>query len=302
MKNFNYTARDKTGSTKRGSLKAADRNAAMHELSAQGMVPLSITEGAATKTSGTGFKPVYALYAGAVLILVVWLGMKYLVKPTPQKKQPPKRERVQPPPKKHTVQQVKPVVTNVVVQPIKVETNQPAPPIPVSTNSIEYRIAQQDGRIDEEGKIIPKPRAFKSGAEQVLNMIMNKQLGDVPSPLPNLHPSERTNIVAILSRDIVVYDEDSEKSLQQKANVAQAKQLMKDYIAKGGTPEDFLRYFRDELATAHKEWLTTQKTLMELSKTDREAALKYAEEQGKILSEKGIKPLILPVGLQENTP
>lgn len=302
MKNFNYTARDKSGATKRGSLQALDRNAAMQELSAQGMVPLSITEGA-TQPGGARFKPVYAIAAGiAALILAVWLGMKYMVKPMPQKKPPVKRERVQPPPKKNIVPQVKPVVTNVVVQPIKVETNQPAPPIPVSTNSLEYRIAQQEGRIDEEGKIIPKPPAYKSGAEQVLNMIMNKQLGDVPPPLPTLHPSERTNIVAILSRDIIVYDEDSEKSLQQKANVAQAKQLMKDYIAKGGTPEEFLRYFRDELATAHKEWLTTQKTLMELSKTDREAALKYAEEQGKILSEKGIKPLILPVGLDDKTP
>jgi hypothetical protein len=302
MKNFNYTARDKSGATKRGSLKAPDRNAAMQELSAQGMVPLSITEGAATKTSGVGFKPVYALYAGAVLILAVWLGMKYIVTPTPQKKSPVKRERVQPPPKKEVIPQIKPVVTNVVVEPIKLETNQPAPPIPVSTNSLEYRIAQQEGRIDEEGKIIPKPQAYKSGAEQVLNMIMNKQLGDVPPPLPTLHPSERTNIVAILGRDIVVYDEDSEKSLQQKANVAQAKQLMKDYIAKGGTPEEFLRYFRDELAKAYKEWMTTQKTLMELSKTDREAALKYAEEQGKILAEKGIKPLVLPVGLDDITP
>lgn len=299
MRNFNYTARDASGATKRGSLQAADRNAALHELANKGLVPLSVTEGPAGSVDTGRQVPLrYAVLAlGGVALAVAFFAWSQMTPPkgkTAKSKKPPKSVQVQkkvtPPPVEvktnvaAKVEPVQPPVTNAVAE----------KPKPISTNSLEYRIALNEGRVDQEGNVLPARPAYKSGAEQIISMIVNAKPGYPPPPLPRIHAKE--DVVKILNTDILLYDEDTETSAQRKANVAQAKQLMKEYISKGGKPEDFLDFFHKELVSAHKEWQEAQRQTMELHKAgDEEALLKYAEEQNKKFAERGMRQVVVPV-------
>ena len=80
--------------------------------------------------------------------------------------------------------------------------------------------------------------------------------------------------------------------IEGKANVAYAKQLLKEYIKEGGTPEDFLTYYHSELTAAFNEWRTAQKYAGDLVRAGDDAgAVRYIEEQNKNLAAKGIRPI-----------
>ena len=96
-----------------------------------------------------------------------------------------------------------------------------------------------------------------------------------------------------------MYDDDSEKSVIQKANVAQAKQMLKTYLAQGGKVEDFLSYYHMQLLEANRMWRTAQNEITTLSKTGEPNEVRaYAQELNKKLAEKGIKSIHLPKHLQ----
>ncbi|MCL2104218.1 MAG: hypothetical protein FWH21_04085, partial [Kiritimatiellaeota bacterium] len=143
------------------------------------------------------------------------------------------------------------------------------------------------------------PSAFSTATEQVLGWIANTVPGAPPPILPALPPGERENIAAILDRDIVLYADDSDRAAESKHNVAHAKQLLKRYLAEGGTPEDFLGYYHNALAEAHREWREAQRGVVELQRAgDEEGAVTFYLEQNAALGERGIKPVILPPALR----
>jgi|GEM_PF-4436770 len=288
MKNFNYTARDKSGATKRGSVKALDRNAALHELAAQGMVPLSVAEGAA-QPSGATFKPAYAIAAGiAVLILAVWLGMNYLAKPTPQKS-----KRVQ---QKETITTAKTEPEKNLLKVVALTNTLPVvtpTPRTVQKTNEQTTVEITKAQLKEEIKAKVARRPFKSGTEQLMSLVFNTQLGDSPIPVPKIGKSE--NIEEILNSDITLYDDDPEKVERAKTNVALAKQLLKEYVAKGGNVDDFIKYYREELYKIHLEWRDSQKEFITLLKADDLAAADaYMKTQNKAFQDRGIKPLVIP--------
>jgi hypothetical protein len=294
MKNFNYTARDKSGATKRGSLQAADRNAAMQELSSQGMVPLSVIEGNAVTSSGLpGWSPLRMVFLaivglGVVIGLVIWLRTppgKISTEKKPQKATQAKRA---------VLPRAANMKTNSMVRaqgdvPDPLRTAQQAAPS-AQTNHTKTLSSTNVAEVSQQPK---RPADYPSGLEQVMNWIVNKRLGDSPFFLPKL--SQKENIAEILERDLVVYDDDTEDKIQAKANVAQAKLMLKEYIAKGGKPEDFLQYFHSALLEANREWKDAQKQVSTMMQSgDYEEARAYAEEANKRLAEKGIKPVVGP--------
>ena len=307
MKNYNYTARDATGAQKKGSLQAADRNAALTALKEQGMTPLSVTEGVKELPSETKRLTVI-IAASAVIALLVVIAAVALLRTQPKEKAEKRKQ-----PDKPKVAQVskKPspvrrnAETNVAPrQPVAPEKAPviTAEPVPAVTNAA---VAQTppipDGPLppatEEPATNKPAP-VFKTGTEQVISWIANTRLGDAPPPLPNLPLKE--NIAAILNKDVLLYDDDSKQVEDIKYNVANAKQMLKDYIAKGGDPQEFLAYYHTELKNAHSEWMKSQKQVIELHQAgDAKATLAYIEEQNKALQAKGIKPLIIPPALRK---
>lgn len=296
MKNFNYTARDKTGSTKRGSLKAADRNAAMQELSAQGMVPLSITEGVAQPGNRT-IKPVHALMAGVAALIIIGVVIVVLFPKSITPKTSAKKAASSKTPsavnaqrnKKPVQLKVPGAATNAVIASV------------TATNSINSSVTNNPiegtASIPEVATNIPPRKMFSTGVEQVISLIVNTRPGSPVPPLLRLHSKE--NVMDILNRDIVLYEEDNELTAEKKANVAHAKQLMKDYIAQGGKPDEFLAFFHGELKKAHTEWREAQVQAVSLFKgDDQEAAQKYFEETNRTFTDKGMKPITKPAGIQ----
>jgi hypothetical protein len=296
MKNFNYTARDKSGATKRGSLKAADRNEALHELTAQGLVPLSVNEGAVSD-AGKGIKTlsprrmIIFLIVGLALVAGVVVWMRMTAVKTANDKKPQKAVQAQ----RAFSRRSASMKTNGTGRATGGGDRDPLNSTQQGVQSVQTNHAKtlSDTNIVEASKEQKKPADYPSGLEQVMSWIVNKRLGDTPFFLPRLSPKE--NIVEILERDLIVYDDDTEAKVQAKANVAQAKQMLKEYMAQGGKPEEFLKYFHSALLDANREWKEAQKQVSTLMQTgDREAALVYAEEANKRLAEKGIKPVISP--------
>jgi len=140
---------------------------------------------------------------------------------------------------------------------------------------------------------------FSTATEQVLGWIASSVPGNPPPILPVLPPHERAGIAAILERDIVLEDGDSEAATESKYNVAHAKQVLRQYLADGGTPEAFLAHYHGALAEAHREWREAQGGVAaRYAAGDAEGAVSFYLEQGAALREKGIKPLVLPPQLR----
>ncbi len=295
MKNFNYTARDKTGSTKRGSLKAADRNAAMHELSAQGMVPLSITEAEFKATPGLPhLKPLGIGAAIIVALAAFYIVFILLPKNSGSDSKKAKKTRVEQVTKKQPVKSVTKTATNTVVTVEKTSTEKAPVLAPSLTTNESVNPKLQVIELYPGGTTNPPLTGYSSNTERLINMIVNTRPGMPPPPLFNLPPGE-TNIVSILDSNILLYDSDDEKTAQQKANVAYAKQLLKEYLKEGGDTKNFLKFYHEQLTESFKERIAAQKRFIDLLKTgDEKAATEFYETQNKAFSEKGIYPLTLP--------
>jgi hypothetical protein len=300
MKNFNYTARDRAGATKHGSIKASDRNAALHELAAQGMVPISVFEGPALKQArGQAIPFKYLVYAMTCLVICVlifaWSQMKPVKsKSTTHKKVQQKTAQVKSNyvasntvktnkvNDRENIDSQKVLITNRVV-----ETNEPS--IGYATNRrIRVNSILPDGTVSN----VPPRLAFDSPAERALNVIANTQPG-MPIPPLMIMPTGQEFIDA-LNKGIVVYDDEPETAVDKKANVAHAKEILKEYIDKGGKPEDFLTFYRKELLNQFNERRLANIEMNRIAKEEgEESALKYADEQNKSFAERGIKKLQL---------
>lgn len=306
MKNYTYIARDAAGATKRGVVQAPDRNAVLAALKAKGMIPVSITEGGRDPQSNIlGWKSKIPLLVAVVLLVIVTVvALKLRPKTKTVDVKPPERPRAdqiakktapvtpiaavkQMPEKQHTLPE-----ENVRQEELGLDVPASAvlptavPPIAALPQTAESPATN------------PPARVFKTGTEQIISWIANSRLGNPPPPLPLLPPGD--DIAAILNSDIILYDDDSEDIENVKVNVAYMKQLLKEYLAQGGKAQDFLSYYHTELWKAHTEWRESQQQLMELYKAgDTQGAREYAEQQSRVLQDKGIKPLVVPPALRQ---
>ena len=300
MKNFNYTARDRAGATKRGSLKAIDRAAALHELAAQGMVPLSITEGAAKEASGFSLKKPFII-AGAIVAVIaaVFLVLNLLPKSSDTEGKKPKKNKVVQTTKKGSVKAPLTASTN---RTVAVKTSAEKEPVlaPAPTNKV-VKPKIQVFELYPGCSTNPPLTGYTSITERIINMIINLRPGMPPPPLLNL-PAGETNIIKILDTNITLYETDDETVAQQKANVAYAKQLLKEYLAAGGNTSDFLKFYHEQLTNAFEERRKAQQQFSEILKAgDEKGASDFFEEKNKALSEKGIAPLTVPPGFKKKT-
>lgn len=303
MKNFVYTAKDVSGAFKQGGITAEDRAAALAVLKAKGLTPTSLTEGKAKSQrddkEGWKKKSVLAVVAILGVMILGWIIWGRYVKPQVEdmkgKKSVAKTAQLKSPPDS--------ITTNQLQDPMPSQDNasheRPAEPAqPKQTQS--SRTPDRPTRILTPGATrtitdtnLPSRRAFTTGTEQLISWVANTRLGDPVPPLPRLPQGE--DIGKILSSDITVYDDDDEKTVQIKTNVAHVKQAMKEYVDAGGDPQDFLQFYRDELQSAYNERREGQAELMRrLREEGAEKAQAFADERNRELEDKGIRPLMIP--------
>ena len=139
------------------------------------------------------------------------------------------------------------------------------------------------------------PGVFKNSTEQLLSMIFTCELGNTPPPLPRITNVTKEQLEAILASPNVVGEKDSAKVADAKRTVELAKKELKDYLDKGGDVNEFMAYYRGQLLQAHNLWKDEQVAMMKTCREeDPEVARAMLEATNKRLSEKGIKPIMMP--------
>ncbi len=302
MKTFSYTATDKDWALKRGVLQAEDRIAALAELRKRGLTPVSVTEGRAPRAARG--RVVATAVCGALALLALGGGL-WLAR---------QRGRPAAVPAPATAARSAPRAAPPAAAARVPETESPAAPSrgPVAAAAAPAAPAaapavsappRKRPALKRPARVVeavpglatnaPPPHGYSSATELVINMIVNTRPGAVPPPLLRLPPHE--NIAEILERDIAVYDEDSPRTVEEKANVAYAKQLLKEYLAQGGDPEAFLVHYHGTLKQAFEERQAAQKYTMELIRAgDKKGAEEYMTRKNAELGERGIMPVQIP--------
>lgn len=306
MKNYAYTAKDATGALTRGILSAADRAAALEALRSQGLMPVKVEETSTAPAGRRTVPPRVLAYAAIVLILLaggVWRVSSRRGRQRPVKQPPAAGERASPQAATKPVARpapsdpVQPRPAESVPSDLSVPSAPPpavATPTAPTTTAPASQPKRKALRIDAILDMSTNtPSGYSSGTEKVINMIVNTRPGSMPPPLLRLPKGE--NIAEILNRDIIVFDDDSEKTVAEKENVAYAKTLLKAYIDGGGNAEDFLDHYHKTLSDAFNERQASQKYTMELLRAgDKEGAEKYMAEKNEELKAKGIMPIQIP--------
>lgn len=159
--------------------------------------------------------------------------------------------------------------------------------------------SERDAYIASE--IVKKPlrkasrdRPFRSNVENIMANIFTCRLGDSPPPLPRISLHELSKMQEILDSPDTIYDDDDERIAARKEAVAKAKKELAAFIDEGGKPEEFLKYYRDQLKVANQTWKAVQHEALQLIKNDPAAAALAIHEMNAKLAEQGIKPLHLP--------
>lgn len=311
MKTFSYTATDKDWALRRGVLQAEDRIAALAELRRRGLTPVSVTEGRAPRAArGFSFPPRARVLAALGLLLLAAGGAWWWA-----------RERRGTPGATPAVPvvpagPVTPAGTSpAAAMPAKPAAAAPVAPAPASvtppysagtTGTVAAAATESAPAASKRPipkRIIetipgmatnpPPESGFSSGTERILNMVMNAMPGMPPPPLILLPPGE--DLAKVLERDIGVFDDDDEQTIAQKANVAHAKQLLKEYLAQGGDPETFLEHYHGTLKQAFEERQAAQKYTMELIRAgDKKGAAEYMTRKNAELEKRGIMPVQIP--------
>ena len=296
MKTFGYTARDGGGRLRKGTVRAEDRASAVRGLRAQGCVPLSVAEdrqGPGGPPKGRRALP-WALLAAAAALAGLWLlrgPAREVGGPAPAGATAPGRAAARAGARAVGIAPAA-VQGAAIAGEVDGGGGAAAGAEPAGPETAGGDIPAA-GEAVGEAKAEVRRRAFASGTEQIIGWLVNTRLGDPPPPLPRLAQSE--DIGKILESDIAVFDDDSEEAFAAKANVAYAKQVLRSYLAGGGTVETFLGHYQEQLVEASREWRAAQSNAARLLREGEpgEAEL-YVEEENQRLAEKGIKPIALP--------
>lgn len=99
---------------------------------------------------------------------------------------------------------------------------------------------------------VPK-RTFSTGLEQQISWIINSKPGDMPPLFIPLDDEDMKDLPAILISKSEIKEGDSEALAECKKSVDFAKKEMVKFIKEGGDPNEFLRYYHNELHRCY-EW------------------------------------------------
>lgn len=290
---FTYTYRKTDGSRGEGELEAATRTAALDALAKEGVkvIRLEVAEDCASRARPSFWRGVLAGLLTVALALVVWHFLAPAVEPivkesaAPQVKGKSVSPTVAPSAPKKTVAETK--------KPTRAEMLRAMSP----AERLEFLFKEAEARpINLEPA---SNRLYATATEQVLDWVFTTRLGDVPPPLPNLPMFEEAHLAEILVNACRVKDTDDEVAKERKEIVDLAKKEMIKFVSDGGAPEEFLKFYHDELRQAHMEFQSAQREVFQVVREEPELAVDYLKRVNEQLTEKGIKPVRIPPKMAE---
>lgn len=185
--------------------------------------------------------------------------------------------------------------------------NDDLPPPAESLDDSLAPVAVRNATPDTEGATTAAPsqeppkrekprRIFSSTTEQVISGFANTRPGYPPPPTIRLPMGE--DVASILDTPIEITDEDDERAVEIKENCARLKEEMRQFIAEGGTAENYLVQLHNELSKDYEDWKASQMYIVRLLQEGAlEEARQYADEANADLSARGIRKVKLPENL-----
>lgn len=139
-------------------------------------------------------------------------------------------------------------------------------------------------------------RVFSSPAEQVISSFANARPG-YPPPIMMRFPAGRS-VEEILDTPVEILEDDDEATVALKENCARLKEDIRAYIAEGGTAENFLLAYHNELSKDYEDWQSSQRRIVQLLKEGAlEEAERFAEAANADFAARGVRQVTLPTAL-----
>lgn len=300
---YRYTYRDESGNVKTDYIDAETRQACFSILKGKGISPISLSQ--SEKSMFTGKRSLQSLHWRSVILSVVFLMAigTFLIFLPSAKNESVKPEVIhQVEPVKHTgktpTRSISSVATNQIEQVCSdVKPEKPRGVLPAPSNlSDEIRAIKAASltnivEVNTNGR--PK-QIFTTSTEQVMSFIFNAEVGDMPPPLPTLPRNERARIEEILNTPNPILETDSPDVAEKKKMLEQAKRELKDYMAQGGTPEEFLSFYHQQLKKYHEERKDAQRLVMTMIRDEPEVAGEFMKKVNERLASRGIKAVHIP--------
>lgn len=306
MATYSYSCRDKNWAVKRGSIQAESREEALRLLKAQGLAPLTVTEGSALKAADASpkiFRLVFALLAAVIVgggLLAVMRNLPKRPAKVAEKQPAEKPKKTASAPKKEKPRAPipqpahAPTVAKTVPPPVEPA---PAPRQPQAPNTEALVEAKREPvnvpppELSEEQKA--EMRNMSTASEQLIAML--GQPGEERPPLPI--PEEDTldsDFDNAATNLITVYDTDDDKIIAHKSNVATVKEFIKEARKMGWTPSEYIRELEKKRQEEAAERKAAQEILSEVEDVSPTETRAAREELNKELEKKGIIPLDPP--------
>ncbi len=137
-------------------------------------------------------------------------------------------------------------------------------------------------------------RLFRSGLEQVMGWVFTTEVGDMPPPLPMIPDHDLAHLEEILNSKSAITENDTERQADAKETVDFAKQELKKFLEKGGTPDEFLAYYHDQLKVAYERRRLVESQAIQVMQEDPELVDAFLEKANKNLVKDGIKAAVVP--------
>ena len=307
MKTFCYTSRDHSGALKKGTLQAIDRADALRQIKSMDCVPVSVTEssgvasGAHVSWNPTWNRRAVWLATAAVLLiaaLVVWRSVAKRHEPpaaalgTPPQSVRPSQPANQAVKSARAVPKPKPAVSAAETPPQDVpQTAEAAEMLPTPASGVSPAVQAEALKPPQPPK---PPNPYKTQTEQVLAMALSVPPGASIPPLP-LSPNLNADFAKSLTNKIAIYDEDDDRTINTKENVAVAKGQLLELVKNGQNVSDVLKELQDKTNERAELRSQAKRKLADLYKNGSpEEAQAYLETVNKTFKEQGIEPISPP--------
>lgn len=302
---FAVTYRGRNGDRVVERFEAESREAVFKLVTGKGITPIKVEEakcgrsgvktshsfGGMTRSSRPTVAVAVALFAAVLGGVWWWMSTREKTSvPTPEP--PPKRVAPKPKAVVHKPEPKAVAATNAAPAAKK-------PPAPVAWRN--PKVSDEKRLEDYEKSLAKSPlpntssnRLFRSGIEQVMGWMFTTEVGDMPPPLPRIPDFDIVHLQEILDSKNEIGESDTEKQADTKETVDFAKAELKKYLEKGGDPDEFLKYYHDQLKTAHQHRQIVQNQVMKVLAEEPERAEEFLKEANKGLAEMGIKAVVIP--------
>ena len=146
------------------------------------------------------------------------------------------------------------------------------------------------------GESVVHSNVFRTGCEQVMAWIFACERGNMPPILPNVTIRDEQQFIDIFTKPLETTEGEDERTKDAKESVEFAKKELFAYLKEGGTVQDFLKFYREQLMNDFHERNDAQRMAMDMYRNGEDKAVcdAFVKKMNERLAEKGIRQFDIP--------